>query len=82
MNSIFHPPSTKMEGVAPLCLGEQLPPPCDPDIVILAVGVVECLIFSLVVMENVNVDVLLGAWCGREAEGDSPHTSYGNCEHS
>ena len=78
----LHPPSAKVEGVSPLCPGDQLPPPCGGHHVILAVGDVLCLPYLLLVVVDEDIVILLGVHSGLETEGDTPHTSHRNCEHS
>ena len=76
----LHCPSTEVECVAPLCPGDQLPPPCGDHPRILAVGVVPCLLFLLLVVVDVDMVLLPGAHCRLEAEWDSPHTGQGHCK--
>ena len=78
MYSAFHCPSTEVEGVTPLCPGDQLPPPRGGH----TVGDVLCLLYPLLVVVNVDIVILLGVHSGPETEGDTPHTSHRNCEHS
>ena len=80
--TIHVPRSTEVECVAPLCPGDQLPPPCGGHHVILAVGPVLCLHYLLLVVVDVDIVMLPGVHTGLETEGDAPHTSHGNCEHS
>ena len=78
-----HSPSTEVECVAPLCPDDQLSPPCGIHPFTPAVGVVSCLRYLLLVVVDVNIVSLLGVHNGLETEGDTPHTSHGNCcEHS
>ena len=81
INCSIHIPSTEVECVAPLCPGDQLPPPCGAH-PILAVGPVLTLLYLLLVVVDVDIVILTGAQKVPEAEGDSPHTGHGNCEQS
>ena len=78
---IIHLLSTEVECVAPLCLSNQLPPPCGVHIM-LTVGVVHCLPDLMLVVVDEDVVIALGVRLRDEAEGDSPHTSHRNFEHS
>ena len=78
----IHSPCTEVECVTPLCPGDQLPPPCGDHQFRLAVGVVLCLIYPLLVVEDVDNVLIPGVHIGLETEGDAPHTSHRNCEHS
>ena len=78
----IHSPSTKVECVAPLCPGDQLPRPCGGHHIRPAVGVVSCLRYLLLVVVDVDPVILPGVHIGPETEGDAPHTSHWNCEHS
>ena len=60
----MHYNSTEVECVAPLCPGDQLPPPCGGDPVRLAVGVVCCLHYWLLVVVDVDLVPLLGVHTG------------------
>ena len=82
MKPTIHSPSTEVESVALLCPGDQLPPSCGPHKVILDVGLMLCLIYPLLVVVDVDMVILPGVHSGPETEGDAPHTSHGNCEHS
>ena len=68
INPTIHSLSTEMECVALLCPGDQLQPPCGPHNVILAAGVVLCLLYPLLVVVDVDIVHLLGAHSGLEAE--------------
>ena len=84
-NSIKSTPhycSTEVEGIAPLCPGDQLPPPCGLHQVILTVALMLCLLYLLLVVINVDKVTLPGFYSGLETKVDTPHTSHGNCEHS
>ena len=59
-NVTIHSPCTKVECVALLCPGDQLPPPCGPHPVILAVGGVQCLLYLLLVVVDVDIVILSG----------------------
>ena len=82
IKSTTHCCSTEVECVAPLCPGDQLPPPCGDHQFRLAVGPVSCLLYLLLVVVDVDKVILPGVHSGDETEGDAPHTSHGNCEHS
>ena len=51
---IRHCLNTEVESVAPLCPGDQLPPSCGGHPVILAEGVVHCLLYLLLVVVDVD----------------------------
>ena len=74
----IHTLSTEVEGVPPLCPGDQLPPPCGCHPVILAVGPVLCLLYLPLVVVNVDIVILVGVHIGYETEGDTPDTSRRN----
>ena len=68
---IIHCPSTKVECVTQLCPGDQLPPPCGVHPCILAVGVVSCLLYLLLVVVDVDIVILPelpAVQCRHEAE--------------
>ena len=64
----IHYQSTDVECVSTLCPGDQLPPPCGPHRVILAVGVVPCLLYHLLVVVDVDIVRLISVYCRHEAE--------------
>ena len=77
-----HSQSSEVEGVTPLCPGDQLPPPCGDHPGIPAVGLVSCLLYPLLVVVDVDIVILIGVHTGPETEGYAPDTSQRNCEHS
>ena len=82
MKCTTHSCSTEVECVSPRCLDDQLPPPCGVHHIRLAVGVVYCLLYLLLVVVDIDKVLLPVLHIGPETEGDAPHTSHGNCEHS
>ena len=77
-----HSKSTKVECISPGCPGDQLPSPGGVHSFRLAVGPVFCLLYPLLVVVDVDIVKFPGFHSGLETEGDAPHTSHRNCEHS
>ena len=65
---IIHSTSTDVKCVALLCPGDQLSPPCGDHPLILAVGVVPCLLYLLLVVVDVDNVLMPGAHSGDKAE--------------
>ena len=68
MKPTIHSPSTEVESVALLCPGDQLSPPCGAHCLILAVGVVLCLHYLLLVVVDEDQVLLPGVHYRNEAE--------------